>query len=94
MQFPLPVGLSRATSRLGNDSDVTRIIYLDSLGSTSGVLRFNDHPDTKDIGTYFNTGGAGNDLTLYIQTSKTNVPERHHLRYAERCDEGKQLDRP
>ncbi|MDE2716145.1 MAG: hypothetical protein OXI33_03895 [Chloroflexota bacterium] len=58
---------------LGNDSDVTRIIYLDSVRTSNGVLRLNDHPDTKDIGEYFNTGGAGNDLRLYIQTSKTNV---------------------
>ena len=58
---------------LGNDSAVTRIIYLDSVGSKNGVLRLNDHPDTKDIGAYFNTGGAGNNLTLYIQTNKTNV---------------------
>ncbi len=58
---------------LGNDSEVTRITYFDSVGSIDGVLRLNDHPDTKSIGAYFNTGGAGNDLTLYIQTSKTNV---------------------
>ena len=58
---------------LGNDSDITRIIYLDSVGSTDGVLRLNDLLDTENIGAYFNTGGAGNDLTLYIQTSKTNL---------------------
>lgn len=36
-------------------------------------MSLNDHPATDDIGAYFDTGGAGNDLTLYIQTNKTNV---------------------
>ena len=58
---------------LGNDCDITRITYVGSVGSTYGVLRFDVQPDTEDIGAHFNTGEAGYDLTLYVQTNETNV---------------------
>ena len=38
---------------------------------TATVLQLNDddNPTTFDIGAYFDTGGAGNDLTAYLQTT-------------------------
>ena len=51
---------------LGNDDTVISGIRR----RTSTLLQLNDdnNPVALDIGAYFSTGGAGNDLTIYLQT--------------------------
>ena len=39
------------------------------LSQTLIVLNDNNNPVVLDIGAYFNTGGTGNNLTIYIQTA-------------------------
>ena len=43
------------------------------VSATVLVLNDNDNPSAFDIGAYFNTGGGGNDLTLYFQTLSGEV---------------------
>ena len=49
-----------------DDTVISRISHV-----TGGLLRLNDrnNPEAFDIGDYFDTGGDGNDLTLYLQTA-------------------------
>ena len=49
-----------------NGSVITRILW-----NRSNELRINDKPHTPALSDFFNSGGDGNDLTLYLQTSST-----------------------
>ena len=53
---------------LGLGVDNTVISRFRRLSQTVLNLTDNDNPAALDIRAYFNTGGAGNDLTIYLQT--------------------------
>ena len=54
----------------GTDTVVSRIRR---ANATVLVLNDNNNPTVLDIGDYFDTGGDGNDLTVYIQTADDGV---------------------
>ena len=54
----------------GTDTVVSRIRR---ANATVLVLNDNNNPAVLDIGDYFDTGGDGNDLTVYIQTAADGV---------------------
>ena len=58
---------------LGLGADNTRISRFRRVSDAVVVLNDNDSPAAFDIGAYFNTGGDGNDLTLYFQTLSGEV---------------------
>ena len=53
---------------LGLGSTNTVISRFRRLVATELTLNDNDSPAALDLGTYFNAGGDGNDLTIYLQT--------------------------
>ena len=53
---------------LGLGTDETLISGIRRRTATLLQLNDNNNPAALDIGAYFSTGGAGNDLTIYIQT--------------------------
>ena len=58
---------------LGLGANNTVISRFRRVSATVLVLNDNDNPSAFDIGAYFNTGGGGNDLTLYFQTLSGEV---------------------
>ena len=58
---------------LGLGAGNTVISRFRRVSATVLVLNDNDNPSAFDIGAYFNTGGGGNDLTLYFQTLSGEV---------------------
>ena len=58
---------------LGLGANNTVISRFRRVSATVLVLNDNDNPSSFDIGAYFNTGGGGNDLTLYFQTLSGEV---------------------
>ena len=53
---------------LGLGADETLISGIRRRTATLLQLNDNNNPAALDIGAYFSTGGAGNDLTIYLQT--------------------------
>ena len=53
---------------LGVGTDETLISGIRRRTATLLQLNDNNNPAALDIGAYFSTGGAGNDLTIYLQT--------------------------
>ena len=49
------------------------------IGFDTSTLRFNDSDGSFHIGNYFNTGGDGDDLTAYFQTTADNVTSTAEL---------------
>ena len=54
---------------LGVGADDTVISRIRRASETTLVINDDDDPVALNIGAYFDTGGDGNDLTLYLQTS-------------------------
>ena len=54
---------------LANGSNINRLRWTTS----QNLLVVNDSPDAEDLSDYFEDGGPGHDLRLYLQTSTTNV---------------------
>ena len=56
------------TGSLGLGADNTVISRFRRVSDAIVVLNDNDNPAAFDIGPYFDAGGDGNDITLYLQT--------------------------
>ena len=73
-----------------DSNSIRRIQYLANYRGRSGALRFNDDYDPLHLGNFFSAGGAGHDLTIYLQTDDgvfsfdvdgTSVIVRHGAHY-------------